>query len=71
MPKLKGIPFESAVIERYRRKECSLEEALIEMVLACVSILGIEGITEALWESKVSPGTISNLNKKAYEQIEA
>lgn len=27
----------------------------------------VEDITEALWGSKVSPGTISNLNKKAYE----
>ena len=29
-----------------------------------------EDITEALWGTKVSPGTISNLNKKAYEHIE-
>ena len=27
-------------------------------------------VTEALWGTKVSPGTISNLNKKAYEHIE-
>ena len=30
----------------------------------------VEDITEALWGTKVSPGTISNLNKKAYENIE-
>lgn len=30
----------------------------------------MEDITEALWGTKVSPGTISNLNKKAYEHIE-
>lgn len=71
VPKLKGIPFETAIIERYRRRECSVEEALIEMYLAGVSVRRIEDITEALWGSKVSPGTISNLNKKAYEQIEA
>lgn len=29
-----------------------------------------EGIAEALWGAKVSPGTISSLNKKAYERIE-
>lgn len=40
------------------------------MYLAGVSVRRIEDITEALWGSKVSPGTISNLNKKAYEQIE-
>jgi len=70
VPKLKGIPFETAIIERYRRRECSVEEALIEMYLAGVSVRRVEDITEALWGTKVSPGTISNLNKKAYEHIE-
>lgn len=70
MPKLKGVTFETAIIERYRRRECSVEEALIEMYLAGVSVRRVEDITEALWGTKVSPGTISNLNKKAYEHIE-
>ena len=30
----------------------------------------MEGVTEALWGSKVSPATISELNKKAYVHIE-
>lgn len=71
VPKLKGVPFETAIIERYRRRESSVEEALIEMYLAGVSVRRVEDITEALWGTKVSPGTISNLNKKAYEHIEA
>ncbi len=70
MPKLKGVTFETAIIERYRRRETSVEEALIEMYLAGVSVRRVEDITEALWGTKVSPGTISNLNKKAYEHIE-
>ena len=70
MPKLKGVTFETAIIERYRRRETSVEEALIEMYLAGVSVRRVEDITEALWGTKVSPGTISNLNKKAYENIE-
>ena len=70
VPKLKGIPFETAIIERYRRRECSVEEALIEMYLAGVSVCRVEDITEALWGTKVSPGTISNLNQKAYANIE-
>ena len=70
VPKLKGIPFETVIIERYRRRESSVEEALIEMYLAGVSVRRVEDITEALWGSKVSPGTISNLNKKVYEHIE-
>lgn len=48
VPKLKGIPFETAIIERYRRRESSVEEALIEMYLAGVSVRRVEDITEAL-----------------------
>lgn len=70
MPKLKGVAFETAIIERYRRRETSVEEALIEMYLAGVSVRRVEDITEALWGTKVSPGTISNLNKRAYAHIE-
>lgn len=70
MPKLRRQTFETAIIERYRRREASVEEALIEMYLAGVSVRRIEDITEALWGTKVSPGTISNLNKKVYAKIE-
>jgi len=71
MPKLKGIAFETAIIERYRRRESSVEEALIEMYLAGVSVRRVEDITEALWGTRVSAGTVSNLNKKVYGHIEA
>jgi putative transposase len=71
MPKLKGVAFETAIIERYRRRESSVEEALIEMYLAGVSVRRVEDITEALWGTKVSPGTISELNKKVYVHIDA
>ncbi len=36
MPRLKGLPFETAIIEQYRCRESSVEEALIEMYLAAV-----------------------------------
>lgn len=70
MPRLKGVTFETAIIERYRRRESSVEEALIEMYLAGVSVRRVEDITEALWGAKVSTSTISELNKKAYVNIE-
>ena len=70
MPKLRRQTFETAIIERYKRREASVEEALIEMYLAGVSVRRVEDITEALWGTKVSPGTISNLNKKVYAKIE-
>lgn len=70
VPKLRTLTFETAIIERYRRRESSVEEALIEMYLAGVSVRRVEDITEALWGTRVSPGTVSNLNKKVYERIE-
>src|SRR5262249_36600265 len=56
---------------RYRRRESSVEEALIEMYLAGVSVRRVEDITEALWGTRVSPSTVSDLNKKIYGTIEA
>lgn len=70
IPKLRGVQFETQIIERYKRRETSVEEALIEMYLAGVSVRKVEDITEALWGTRVSPSTISNLNKKVYGQIE-
>jgi transposase-like protein len=70
MPKLRKMTFESQIIERYRRKESSVEEAMMEMYLSGVSVRRVEDITEVLWGSRVSPGTVSNLNKKIYVQIE-
>jgi len=70
IPKLRRATFESAIIERYKRRESSVEEALIEMYLAGVSVRRVEDITQALWGTRVSPGTISELNKKVYAQIE-
>jgi len=70
MPKLRSLPFETAIIERYRRRETSVEEALVEMYLAGVSTRRVEDITEALWGTRVSSTTVSELNKKIYGQIE-
>ena len=71
MPKLRYAKFETEIINRYRRKESSVEEALMEMYLAGVSVRRVEDITEALWGLKVSASTVSDLNQKMYERIEA
>ena len=70
VPKLRNLPFETAIIERYRRRENSVEKALVEMYLAGVSVRRVEDITEAFWESRVSSCTISELNQKIYKNIE-
>lgn len=71
VPKLRRQTFETAIIERYKRRETSIEEALMEMYLAGVSVRRVEDITEALWGTRVSSGTVSKLNKKVYQHIEA
>ena len=70
VPKLRTLTFETAIIQRYQKREISVEEALVEMYLAGVSVRRVEDITEALWGSRVSAGTISELNKKVYVHIE-
>jgi transposase-like protein len=71
VPRLRSLPFETQIIERYRRRESSVEEALMEMYLAGVSVRRVEDITEALWGTRVSPSTVSQLNQQLYERIEA
>lgn len=70
VPKLRTLTFETAIIERYRRRESSVEEALMEMYLASVSVRRVEDITEALWGTRVKASTVSDLNQKLYERIE-
>lgn len=70
VPRLRNVPFETAIIERYKRREASVEESLIEMYLAGVSVRRVEDITQALWGTRVSPQTVSNLNQKIYGKID-
>ena len=62
MPKLKGMRFATAVIERYKRRETSVEEAIIEMYLAGVSARRFGPIRPAKpprsrkWGSRVARG---------------
>ena len=70
MPRLRKQTFETAIIERYRRRDISIEEAIVQMYLAGVSVRRVEDITEALWGTRVSSGTVSKLNQKVYKHIE-
>ena len=71
VPRLRSLPFETQIIERYKRRESSVEEALVEMYLAGVSVRRVEDITEVLWGTRVSSSTVSEMNKKIYERIES
>ena len=70
VPRLRKLPLETAIIERYKRRESSVEEALIEMDLAGVSMRRVEDITEALWGTRVSASAVSGMAQKVYGQIE-
>lgn len=70
MPKLKGMRFATAVVERYKRRKTSVEEAIIEMYLAGVSTRRIEDVSEILWGAGVSADTVSNLNDKAFKAVD-
>ena len=70
VPKLKGALFESAVIERYRRREQSVEEALIDMYLAGVLTRQVDDISRLLWGERMPPQTLSDKLKGVYAQID-
>jgi len=69
VPRLRTLAFHTDIIERYKRKEASVEESLIEMYLAGVSTRRVSDITEALWDTSVSSSTASKVNKQVYEQL--
>ena len=70
VPRLRSVPFTTAAIERYRRRESSIEEAMIEMYLAGVSTRRVSDVTEALFGTSVSSSAMSELNKKVYDRLD-
>ena len=70
VPKLKGAVFESAVVERYRRREESVEEALIDMYLAGVSTRQVDDVSQLLWGDRMPSQTLSDKLKKVYADID-
>lgn len=70
VPKLKGALFESAVVERYRRREESVEEALMDMYLAGAGTRQVDDISQLLWGERMAPQTLSDKPRKVYADIE-
>ena len=69
-PKLKGALFESAVIERYRRREQSVEESLTDMYPAGVSTRRVDDIGQLPWGERMPSRTLSDKLGKVYDQID-
>jgi transposase-like protein len=53
-----------AIIEQYKHRESSVEEALIKMYFTGISILRAEDRTEALRGSRVIPDTVSSFKQE-------
>lgn len=71
VPKLKGAVFESAVIERYRCREQSVEESLIDMYLTGVSTRRVDDISQLPWGDRIPSQTLSDRLGKVYAEIDA
>ena len=69
VPKLKGAVFESAVVERYRRREQSVEEAPVGMYLAGVGTRQVDDVSRLLWGERMPSQTLSDKLKRVYEDI--
>ena len=69
-PELKGALFGSAVIERCRRRESSVEEALMEMCLAGVSARGVDDTGRLLWGERMPSRTLGDKLKKIHKEID-
>ena len=70
MPEPEGVRLTTAIVERCRRRETSVEEAMVETCLAGVSAGRIEGAGEIPWGSSVSAATVSNLSERASASVE-
>ena len=66
VPKLKGAVFASAVIERYRRREESVEEALIDMYPAGVSTRQVDDTGQLLWGR---PHAVPDIERQAQARV--
>lgn len=70
VPKSKGALFESAVIERYRRREESVEEALTDMYPAGVSTRQVDDTGQLPWGDRMTSQTLSGKLKRVYAEID-
>ena len=71
VPKLRQQTIETAIIERYRRRESSVEEALIEMYLAGVSVRRVATRLAALVALRIAQPVRLGLQKGVQRLLHA
>ena len=67
---IKADGYESAILDRYKKEKCSLEELLLEMYLAELSLRAVEDVSKKLWGSRISLSSISDLIKQISGNID-
>jgi transposase-like protein len=70
VPKLKGALFESAAVERYRRREESVGEAPVDMYPAGVCTRRVDDTGQALWGERMPSQTLSDKPERVYADID-
>ena len=68
--KLRTVPVDAAILEHYRRRKTSLEEVLLEIYNAGLSVRQAENVTKTLWGKRVGLAKVSELNREITERIE-
>ena len=58
------------MIERYRRRESSVEEALMGMYLAGMSTRQVDDTGQLLWGDRMPSRTLSDKLKRVYAEID-
>lgn len=69
--KLRTVPVEVAIADHYNRRRTSLEEAILEVYHADLSIKRAEDLSQALWGKRVRLGRISELAREIDARIVA
>jgi putative transposase len=62
-------PVETAIIERYRRGEGTVEETMLEIHQAGISMQRAEAVARLLWGAQVDAGTVSDFTRKIGTRI--
>ena len=63
-------PVRAAILERYRRREGSMEEAVLELYHAGISLHQAEGLAEALWGVRMKLTTVGEFAERIAARIE-
>ena len=68
-PPAPSLPVELAIIERYRRGDGTIEETMLELHQAGISVRRAEAVARALWGAHVTTATVSEFNAQIAARI--